>query len=81
MIRRAIRPLTGDCPVSVRVRPAILIEEVIYEETETNQASVIVLRQDQMPLWRRPLSLLVGNEPAIATPIRDHIDAEIKVVE
>lgn len=79
-IRRAIRPLIDNLPVSVRVCPGFLVEEVIREEAEANHADVIVLGENQKPSWRRFLSRIVGNDPAIATHLRDHTDAEIEVV-
>lgn len=79
-IRRAIGPLVNDHPVAVRVCPGFLVEEVIREEAEANHADIIVLGQNQKPVWRRLLSRLVGNEPAIATHLRTHTDAEIEVV-
>lgn len=79
-IRRAIDPLVGDHLVSVHVCSGFLVEEVIREEAETTHADIIVLGQNQKPPWRRLLSRLVGNDPAIATHLRDNTDAEIEVV-
>lgn len=79
-IRRAIGPLVDGHPVAVRVCPGFLVEEVIREEAEANHADIIVLGQNQKPVWRRLVSRLVGNEPAIAAHLRTHTDAEIEVV-
>lgn len=79
-IHQATDPLIGNYPVSVRVCRGFLVEEVIREEAETNHADIIVLGQNQKPSWRRFLSRLVGNDPAIATYLRDHTDAEIELV-
>lgn len=79
-IHRAIAPLVGDLPVTVSVRRGFLVEEVILEEAEQRGADIIVIGRNQTAPWRQYLSRLLGNDPAVASYLQDHTDAEIDVV-
>lgn len=80
-IRRAVWSVVGDHPVAVSIRQGFLVEEVIREEAVDRQADVIVIGKNQKSPWRRLLSRIAGNHPAIAPYLQNHTDAEIEIVE
>ncbi len=42
---------------------------------------MIVIGKDNRSRWRRFLSRLIGNDPAVVPYLREHTDAEIEVIE
>lgn len=79
-IHRAIEPIVAGQPVTVNVVRGFLIEEVIQDEAERIQADLIVMGQNTKASWRRLLSRILGNEPAVANHLQSTTDAAVEVI-
>lgn len=80
-IVHAIAPLFDKCTPNVIVRSGLLIEDTIVEEARIAGADIVVLGKSQKPVWRRVLSKLVGNSPAVEHHLREHTAATVEVAE
>lgn len=79
-IIRAVTPILGTSGVTVNVHRGFIVEEIILEEAARTGAEIIVIGENQKPAWRRFLSRIVGNDPAVATFLQNNVDARIEVV-
>lgn len=79
-ITAAIAPFFDDRTPEVLVRRGFLVEEVISAEAAYLDADVIVLGRTRKATWRRLLSRALGNDPAIATHLRDRTPGTVEVV-
>ena len=79
-ITAAIAPFFDDCTPEVIVRRGFLVEEVISAEAAYLDADVVVLGRTRKATWRRLLSRALGNDPAIATHLRDQTPGAVEVV-
>lgn len=77
-IARAITPLLDEFPVAVITSSGFLLEEIILEEATQLHVDVIVLGENQRPLWRRALGRLFGSGPDIAAFLEDHPEARVE---
>lgn len=80
-IRQAISPLFEECSPIVITRNGFLVEEAISTEAIELDVDIIVVGKSQKPKWRRLLSTLMGNEPAVESHLREQTDATVKIVE
>ena len=80
-IARAIEPILSDVDPTVTVCRGFLIEEVISGEAERANADIIVLGKDNRSRWRRFLSRLIGNDPAIVPFLRERTGAQVEIIE
>lgn len=80
-IRQAISPLFDECSPSVITRSGFLVEETISTEAIELDVDLIIVGKSQKPKWRRLLSTLMGNEPAVESHLREQTDATVKIVE
>ena len=80
-IRQAISPLFEEFTPTVITRSGFLVEEIISTEAVELGADVIVVGKSQKPKWRRLVSTLVGNEPAVESHLREQTTATVEVVE
>lgn len=79
-IQRAIAPVVGDHSAAVIVQRGFIVEDVIREEAEQRDADIIVIGRNQTARWRQYLSRLLGNNPDIASYLRDRTDVTIETV-
>ncbi|WP_436343110.1 universal stress protein [Natronorubrum sp. FCH18a] len=80
-IRHAISPLFEEHSPTVITRSGFLVEETISTEAIELDADVVVIGKSQKPKWRRLLSMLIGNEPAVELHLQEQTTATVEVVE
>jgi len=80
-ITRAVTPILNGPEASVVTRRGFLVEEVILEEATWTGADILVLGTNQKATWRRLLSRLAGNEPAVASFLEANVNEQIEVVK
>lgn len=80
-ITRAIAPILNGIKTSVITRKGFLVEETILEEATRSGADIIVIGKNQKATWRRVLSRISGNQPAVATFLQENVDESVEVVE
>ncbi|UHQ98142.1 universal stress protein (plasmid) [Natrinema zhouii] len=80
-ISRAVIPIFDECNPTVITRSGFLIEEIIATETIEIGADIVVLGKSQKPRWRRLLSKIVGNDPAVESYLGGQTAATVEVVE
>lgn len=80
-IKQAIAPIVGEHESQVILRRGFLVEKVILEEASRLNTDRIAIGKNRKARWRRLLSRLTGNDPAIASYLRENTSAVIDVVE
>lgn len=80
-IRQAISPLFKECFPTVITRSGFLVEETISTEATEIDADIIIVGKSQKFKWRRLLSTLIGNEPAVESHLQEQTNATVEVVE
>lgn len=80
-IQQAISPLFEDHTPNVITRSGFFVEETISTEATEIGADIIIVGRSQKPKWRRLISALIGNEPAVEAHLREQTNATVEVVE
>lgn len=80
-ITRAIAPILNGIETSVVTRGGFFVEEIILEEATRSDADIIVVGKNQKTMWRRVLSRIAGNEPAVASFLQENVNEGVDVVE
>lgn len=79
-IQQAISPLFEECTPIVVTRNGFLVEEIISTEASELGADIIVVGKNRTPKWRRLVSKIMGNEPAVESHLRERTNATVEVV-
>lgn len=80
-LTRSISSTLDGVEASVTTRRGFLVEEVIREEATQIGADFVVVGSSQHPWWRNLLRRLAGNDPAIASYLRENLTDKIEIME
>lgn len=80
-LTRAISSTLDGVEASVTTRSGIVVEKEILAEAIQIDADVVVVGANQQPTWRKLLSRLFRNDPAVASFLRANTPAEIEIME
>jgi K+-sensing histidine kinase KdpD len=80
-LTRAISSTLDDVEASVTTRQGFLVEEVILEEATQIDADIVVVGANQRATWRKILSRVLENGPAVGLFLRENVTADTEVME
>lgn len=80
-LTRAISSTLDDVEASVTTRQGFLVEEVILEEASQIDTDIIVVGANEQAIWRKILSRVLQNGPAVGPFLRENVPIDTEIME